>query len=132
MLSIVGLTDDVLEGICKKALSQAPEGSVCQIANFLFPQVPLLSICICPTRNGGTSRHDAHRCRPCNSGHLVAAVYYGTFAGHRVAAVYHGMLTTVHFRNATEVEESHCKIHGSVLHCSVQMAFVGMLLSPQV
>ena len=42
MLSIVGLADDVIEGICAKALRQAPAGSICQIANFLFPQVPFL------------------------------------------------------------------------------------------
>ncbi|KAL3150402.1 hypothetical protein ABBQ32_000240 [Trebouxia sp. C0010 RCD-2024] len=43
MLSVVGLTDDVLEGIIKKTLSQAPAGSVCQIANFLFPQGRVMS-----------------------------------------------------------------------------------------
>lgn len=40
MLSIVGLADDVIEGICENALSHAPAGSICQFANFLFPQVP--------------------------------------------------------------------------------------------
>lgn len=41
MLSVVGLPDDVIEGICKKAVGQGSAGGVCQIANFLFPQVCL-------------------------------------------------------------------------------------------
>ncbi len=39
MLSVVGLPDPDLRRICDKALSQSPAGTVCKIANFLFPQV---------------------------------------------------------------------------------------------
>ena len=39
MLSIVGLSDPDIEGICKKVLAAAPAGTICQMANFLFPQV---------------------------------------------------------------------------------------------
>jgi [acyl-carrier-protein] S-malonyltransferase len=36
MLSVVGLSDDALEGLCAAARSRCP-GSVCQLANYLFP-----------------------------------------------------------------------------------------------
>jgi len=36
MLSVVGLSDAALEGLCAAARSRCP-GSVCQLANFLFP-----------------------------------------------------------------------------------------------
>ena len=39
MLSIVGLPDEDIQGMCKEALAHAPAGSICQLANFLFPQV---------------------------------------------------------------------------------------------
>ncbi|DBB12917.1 TPA: hypothetical protein ACH3X3_005670 [Trebouxia sp. C0006] len=41
MLSIIGLQDEDIQDICKQALAQAPAGTICQMANFLFPQVCL-------------------------------------------------------------------------------------------
>ena len=37
MLSIIGLEDAKLEGICAEARGKLGPGSVCQVANFLFP-----------------------------------------------------------------------------------------------
>lgn len=48
MLSIVGLQDQDIQDICKQALAEAPAGTICQMANFLFPQVclqPSLHVC---------------------------------------------------------------------------------------
>ena len=45
MLSIVGLADKDIEDICAQALAQAPAESICQMANFLFPQVRLHPAC---------------------------------------------------------------------------------------
>lgn len=42
MLSVVGLNDADLEAICAEARSKVP-GSVCQIANYLFPQGRVVS-----------------------------------------------------------------------------------------
>ncbi len=42
MLSVVGLGDDDLEGICKQVREQMPD-KVCQIANYLFPQGRVVS-----------------------------------------------------------------------------------------
>ena len=39
MLSVVGLSDGDLQGLCDAALSQLPPGTVCRIANLMFPQV---------------------------------------------------------------------------------------------
>ncbi|DBA92937.1 hypothetical protein WJX79_007987 [Trebouxia sp. C0005] len=43
MLSIVGLQDKDIQDICKQALAQAPAGTICQMANFLFPQGRVVS-----------------------------------------------------------------------------------------
>ena len=40
MLSVIGVTDDDLTAICAEARTKMGGDSVCQIANFLFPQVP--------------------------------------------------------------------------------------------
>ena len=42
MLSVVGLGDSDLEGICKEVREKMP-GKVCQVANFLFPQGRVVS-----------------------------------------------------------------------------------------
>jgi len=54
MLSIVGLKDEELEGLCREAAEQLPGGdTVCVIANRLFPTVRLrlravcLFLCLC-------------------------------------------------------------------------------------
>eukprot|EP00798_Chlamydomonas_sp_ICE-L_P030962 gene30962-17153_t len=39
MLSVVGLEDETLRELCAQALDQTPPGSVCQIANYLFPKL---------------------------------------------------------------------------------------------
>jgi [acyl-carrier-protein] S-malonyltransferase len=41
MLSIVGLTDDDIQQLCREVLYQLQErkDTICQLANFLFPQV---------------------------------------------------------------------------------------------
>ena len=39
MLSIVGLEDRTIETLCREALEGSPAGTVCQLANYLFPQV---------------------------------------------------------------------------------------------
>ena len=39
MLSVIGLTDDDLTAICAEAKAKLGGDTVCQIANFLFPQV---------------------------------------------------------------------------------------------
>ena len=42
MLSIVGLEDGVIQTLCQQALAGSSAGTVCQLANFLFPQVHLI------------------------------------------------------------------------------------------
>ena len=37
MLSVIGLDDKTLEGVCAKARAAAGADAVCQIANYLFP-----------------------------------------------------------------------------------------------
>ncbi|KAK9843971.1 hypothetical protein WJX81_000807 [Elliptochloris bilobata] len=37
MLTVIGLGDDVLEPLCVAALARTPQGTVCQVANLLFP-----------------------------------------------------------------------------------------------
>ena len=39
MLSVVGLPDAELDGICAEARGKLPAGTVCQVANYLFPTV---------------------------------------------------------------------------------------------
>ena len=39
MLSVIGVTDDDLTAICAEARARLGGDTVCQIANFLFPQV---------------------------------------------------------------------------------------------
>jgi malonyl CoA-acyl carrier protein transacylase len=39
MLSVVGLGDEVLEQLAAKARQELGEGTVCQLANYLFPTV---------------------------------------------------------------------------------------------
>ena len=39
MLSVIGVTDDDLTAICAEARAKLGGDTVCQIANFLFPQV---------------------------------------------------------------------------------------------
>jgi hypothetical protein len=39
MLSVVGLPDADLESICQQVLSELPSGTVCGVANQLFPKV---------------------------------------------------------------------------------------------
>lgn len=39
MLSIVGLEDRTIQNLCREALDNCPAGTVCQLANYLFPQV---------------------------------------------------------------------------------------------
>ncbi|GAX86038.1 hypothetical protein CEUSTIGMA_g13453.t1 [Chlamydomonas eustigma] len=43
MLSVVGLPDSDLQRLCSDALKKSPPGTVCQIANFLFPQGRVVS-----------------------------------------------------------------------------------------
>ena len=43
MLSIVGLEDRTIETLCREALEGCPAGTVCQLANYLFPQVSLIT-----------------------------------------------------------------------------------------
>ena len=43
MLSVVGLADADLEAICAEVRAAAPAGSVCQLANYLFPQGRVVS-----------------------------------------------------------------------------------------
>lgn len=46
MLSIVGLTDDDVMGICDEVKSKLGANTVCQVANYLFPSVSgLLTTC---------------------------------------------------------------------------------------
>ena len=47
MLSVVGLSDDQLQGLCEQAVQTGGEGTVCRIANYLFPQVRLSSFSPC-------------------------------------------------------------------------------------
>ncbi len=42
MLSVVGLADSKLNEVVAAALAGAAPGSVCQVANYLFPQVQML------------------------------------------------------------------------------------------
>jgi hypothetical protein len=42
MLSVVGLGDDQLQGLCEQAVKSCGAGTVCVIANHLFPQVGVL------------------------------------------------------------------------------------------
>lgn len=44
MLSVVGLGDSELDSICEAAARELPPGTVCQVANRLFPTV---SACVC-------------------------------------------------------------------------------------
>jgi len=45
MLSVIGVTDDDLTAICAEARAKLGGDTVCQIANFLFPQVtPWLAV----------------------------------------------------------------------------------------
>ncbi len=37
MLSVIGLDDKTLEDVCTKARAAAGAGTVCQVANYLFP-----------------------------------------------------------------------------------------------
>jgi [acyl-carrier-protein] S-malonyltransferase len=39
MLSVIGVTDDILEAITAQVRQQLGPDTVCQLANFLFPQV---------------------------------------------------------------------------------------------
>jgi hypothetical protein len=39
MLSVVGLPDGELEGICREAAEKLGPGTVCVVANYLFPTV---------------------------------------------------------------------------------------------
>ena len=39
MLSVIGLSDEDLEAICKDVCQKMGPDTVCQLANFLFPQV---------------------------------------------------------------------------------------------
>ena len=41
MLSVVGLADEVLERLVAGAAAGGPPVTVCQVANYLFPQVRL-------------------------------------------------------------------------------------------
>ena len=43
MMSIVGLGDADVETICRKVKQQMPEGTVCQLANYLFPNGRVIS-----------------------------------------------------------------------------------------
>ena len=43
MLSVVGLPDDKLDSICKEVLGASGTGTVCQMANYLFPQGRVVS-----------------------------------------------------------------------------------------
>lgn len=43
MLSVVGLPDDKLAGICSDVLSRHEGKTVCQLANYLFPQGRVVS-----------------------------------------------------------------------------------------
>ena len=45
MLSIVGLEDRTIETLCREALEGCPAGTVCQLANYLFPQVARFRLC---------------------------------------------------------------------------------------
>lgn len=44
MLSVIGLSDEDLEAICKDVRQQMGPDDVCQLANFLFPQVKIIMI----------------------------------------------------------------------------------------
>lgn len=37
MLSVIGLADEPLDAICAAARARLPPGTVCQVANMLFP-----------------------------------------------------------------------------------------------
>ena len=41
MLSVAGLLDEQLQGICEEVKAKLGGDTVCQLANFLFPQVGL-------------------------------------------------------------------------------------------
>lgn len=43
MLSVVGLEDDPLQALCDAAIAELEPGTVCRLANFLFPQGRVVS-----------------------------------------------------------------------------------------
>ena len=45
MLSIIGLSDPDVDAICEDVRKRSSSDTVCQMANYLFPQVHLFAPC---------------------------------------------------------------------------------------
>lgn len=54
MLSVVGLPDAELDAICGEARVKLPEGTVCQVGNYLFPTVSRTGWAEWRTKNRGS------------------------------------------------------------------------------
>jgi [acyl-carrier-protein] S-malonyltransferase len=75
MLSVIGLGDEALEALCGAARARLPPGTVCQVANLLFPTGRVVSghqdalaearARLAPRGPPGRVRHVWHRaCQP--------------------------------------------------------------------
>jgi len=75
MLSVIGLGDEALEALCGAGRARQPPGTVCQVANHLFPTGRVVSghkdalaearARLAPRKPAGRARHAWHRaCQP--------------------------------------------------------------------
>jgi len=77
MLSVIGVTDDDLTAICADAKAKLGGDTVCQIANFLFPQVS----CLLLQKQQRTNEEDCGALNHCLPAATTLCVYVSASIG---------------------------------------------------